>query len=182
MSGYAQSGKDTSAKFLIELGYKRVAFADTLRDALYALNPVVELDWEQEDPRFNAMGERVQEVVDKYGWDNAKVGVPEIRALLQRLGTEVGRNLFGENFWVDQAFRKVDGPTVFTDCRFPNEAEAIKAAGGEIWRIVRPGTSPVNAHPSETALDGWSFDRYIMNGGTDLEALRCAVFMAVGHE
>lgn len=160
LSGYAQAGKDTAAKFLIEEGYKRIAFADALRDALYALNPRVEAWW---DDAGEWSHPHLQVLIDKYGWDQAKIDVPEIRELLQRLGTEVGREQFGENFWVDMAMRKVDGPTVFTDCRFPNEAQAIKDAGGEVWRIVRPGTEPVNSHPSETALNSWDFDRVIMN-------------------
>jgi dephospho-CoA kinase len=42
LSGYARSGKDEAAKVLIEeFGFKRIAFADKLRDFLYALDPIV---------------------------------------------------------------------------------------------------------------------------------------------
>ncbi len=44
--------------------------------------------------------ERVRDLVDDIGWDKAKVQYPEIRELLQRMGTEVGRALYGESFWV----------------------------------------------------------------------------------
>jgi hypothetical protein len=40
-SGYARSGKDTAADALLPLGFQRVAFADKLRECLYALNPTV---------------------------------------------------------------------------------------------------------------------------------------------
>jgi hypothetical protein len=59
---------------------------------------------------------------------------------------------------------------IITDTRFPNEAEAIKKAGGIIIRIERPGIDPVNLHTSETSLDKWNFDHVVVNDGsiTDL--------------
>lgn len=166
LSGYAQSGKDTTANILIdEFGFTRVAFADALREALYSLNPIVR----HVSKMSGGWDIRVQDFVDEIGWDRAKVQEPEIRALLQRLGTEVGRNLLGDNIWVKLAMAKVQeipGPVVITDMRFPNEYDAVAAYLGERWRIERPGTEPVNAHPSETALDGYPFDEYIKNEGS----------------
>ena len=44
LSGYAQSGKDTVAKVLIEeYGFTRIAFADKIREFLYDLNPQVKV-------------------------------------------------------------------------------------------------------------------------------------------
>ena len=63
---------------------------------------------------------------------------------------------------------------IITDCRFPNEAEAIKDRGGIIIRVDRPGVEPVNAHPSETALDNLDFDYRIANV-SDLVALKQTV-------
>jgi dephospho-CoA kinase len=108
LSGYAQSGKDTVAELLcLNYGYKRISFADPMRDAIYTLNPYVE------------GGNRVADLVDEYGWDVAKAN-PEVRRLLQVFGTEVGRKQFGENFWVQQAFDKLESTKiVFADVRFP---------------------------------------------------------------
>jgi len=79
LSGRAGSGKDEVAKVLVDLyGYKRIAFADAIRDALYELNPLV-------SDRI-----RVADLVDEYGWDFAKKNF-EVRRLLQVFGTEVGR-------------------------------------------------------------------------------------------
>lgn len=167
LSGYARSGKDTLAAALAEQGWRRASFAAALKDALYALDPLVNTH----------PGHCVSQIVTQpRDWEYAKDTYPEVRRLLQRMGTEVGREFFGENCWVDLAFRRIpDGAhVVFADCRFPNEAAAIKAAGGEVWRIDRPGFVPVNAHPSETALDGFDFDRVIVNDGT-VEDLRAAV-------
>lgn len=171
LSGYAQSGKDTVAGFLAELGYERIAFADALRDALYALNPIVRYGHPQDGDGIAYV--HVQDAVDHMGWDKAKVEYMQIRSLLQRLGTEVGRNLLGDNVWVDIAMRKVkpEGKYVFTDMRFPNELEAIRNYRGSTWRIMRPEVSPVNPHTSETAIDGALFDQYVHNDST-LEALR----------
>ena len=151
--GYAQSGKDTAAKFLVDRGFKRLAFADILRQSLYNLNPLV------------VQGRRVQEIVDAVTWDVAKVEFPEIRQLLQRLGTEVGRDLYGENFWVDRVMAQVksSGDYVITDVRFPNEEAAVHQAGGKVIRIVRQGVGAVNTHVSDTGVDQLRIDGTILN-------------------
>lgn len=171
--GYAQSGKDTAATFLRDYGYERVAFADPLREMLAAINPLVA---DTHDPS-NLW--RLRRLVDVLGWDVAKTEFPEIRGLLQRLGTEAGRVVLGDHIWVDTALRRIEGASryVFTDVRFPNEAEAIEGRGGVLWRVVRPGTEPVNAHPSETALDGWPAE--IIWNGSDLTGLQGAILRAL---
>jgi hypothetical protein len=169
LSGYAGAGKDEVAKILAPRGWRRASFADPLRAALYALNPRIH-------------GTPLRFLVDVLGWDSVKRDHPEARELLQRMGTEVGRNLFGQDFWVEQALAAIereDGTQyVFTDCRFPNEAEAVRARGGRVWRIERPGVVAVNAHPSETSLDDYRFDAVIANDGT-LEALAGKVMAAL---
>jgi hypothetical protein len=100
-----------------------------------------------------------------------------VRRLLQVFGTEVGREMFGENFWVDLAFKQVQQErVVFADVRFPNEAQAIIDKGGQVWRVQREGHKPVNLHASETAMDNWRFDDLILNHG-DLDDLADEVFM-----
>lgn len=121
------------------------------------------------------------------------------RHALQQLGTEWGRACY-PGVWVDYALRlakKLDGSQLgysrllgphrmargpcpgvtITDVRFRNEVEAVKAAGGKVWRIVRPRSGLQGAaalHVSETemaALPDAAFDRVIQNDGTleDLE-------------
>lgn len=174
LSGYARSGKDEAAKVLVEeYGFTRIAFADKLRDFLYALNPVVRVE-PVIDPRYlDPVGyeiSRVKNVIDQYGWDGYKetIYVDEIRPLLQRLGTEAGRGVLGPNIWIDSALNNLDpeGKYVVTDCRFPNEAEAIRHRHGQIFRVNRAGVGPANDHPSEISLDTWSFDAVITNNGS----------------
>ena len=165
LSGYARSGKDTVASLLPD--YTRRAFADVLRDALYRLNPYV------------GNGLTVADLVDEYGWEVAKSG-DEVRRLLQVLGTEVGRKMIDNDIWVKMATRDIlkEDAIVFTDVRFPNEAEAIKSLGGTVWRIERPGIKAINGHASETAMDDWPFDCTITNSGT-LEDLKAQVETAI---
>jgi hypothetical protein len=173
LSGYARAGKDTVGKILVEEhGYIRASFADKLREAIVAINPIVQFK--------NNDTHRIADLVDGIGWEDAKTGYPEVRRLLQAMGTEAGRKILGENVWVDLAFRDLpDGAKVaFTDTRFENEATAIKATGGELWRIERPGFAPVNQHVSETALDSHPFDVFIENDGS-LEQLHNRVTIAL---
>ena len=64
---------------------------------------------------------------------------------------------------------------IITDTRFPNEADAVKSRGGINIRLNRPNpkgiindfeNSDINLHPSETALDNYTFDYVIDNTGT----------------
>lgn len=177
-SGYARSGKDTAAAFLQEeYGYTPIAFADKVRQALLALNPIVGID---QSDYHSRVPEKMylDSVIEKHGWNGYKSSEygDEIRRLLQRLGTEVGRNILGQDIWVDAALNGV-GPednVCITDCRFPNEFDAIRSRNGKVIRITRPGVGPANNHPSETSLDQAPFDGYILNDGT-LEQFRNTV-------
>lgn len=170
LSGVAQSGKDTVAELLVlNYSFKRLAFADGIKESLYRLNPVVPV-FEHHAP--------LQLIVDEKGWDYAK-GFNLVREWLQRMGTEVGREMFGEDIWVDQAFKQVepDQRFVFTDVRFPNEARRIKEHGGIMWRINRHNHGAVNDHISEHAMDNFMFDHVIYNDGS-LDDLADEVFMS----
>lgn len=166
--GYAGSGKDTAAEALIADGWRREAFADRLRAMLYALDPII--------GEFHGGGPlRLRESVDFWGWDRAKRQESEVRELLQRLGTEAGRQVLGENVWVEATMRAIgpDERVVVTDMRFENELRAIREAGGLAVAILRRDYGPVNGHASETALaDLGLFDVVIENDGTvaDLHA------------
>jgi hypothetical protein len=165
LTGYAQSGKDTVAKVLIDnFGFERVAFADPIRKLLYEMNPAVK------DGDY-----RLQKVIDGYGWDVAKTAFPEVRRLLQDLGVGA-RKVFGEDFWVKQAlssYRPWDN-VVVTDVRFTNEAGYVKSFhAAQLWRVKRIGVGAVNTHVSEHDMDGYPVDQIFANNGSigDLEAL-----------
>jgi hypothetical protein len=157
LTGYAQSGKDTLASILIDrYGYRRVAFADTIREFLYEINPMV---------ACSPTG-YLKDLVNLVGWDKAKQE-PQIRRLLQDLGV-AARKLIDEDIWVTVALRNIspDDRVVITDVRFENEASQISALGGQLWRVKRPGVDAVNAHVSETQMDGYQVDQIFLNNGT----------------
>lgn len=147
------------------------------------------------------------------------------RKLMQLLGTEAGREIIHPNIWVNALFAEYENvlikPTqsvysdkannstgilnippeygkpnwIITDCRFPNELQAVKDRGGVSIRVNRNrfrcsncselvvgrfncqncGTDqlidePYSNHPSETSLDKADFD-YIINNNSSIEDL-----------
>lgn len=187
ISGYARTGKDTIADILTEeFGFERLAFTDKLRECVYALNPMIGF-WKDNglpDEYYptEIRTKYLQDVIDQYGWDGVKSTYwgPEVRRLLQRFGTEVGRNILGQNVWVDATFAVTDVTKnyIITDCRFGNEALGILEKGGKMWRVNRPGVGPVNDHISEIGLDDFPFDATINNDGS-LTDLRESVRMLI---
>jgi len=157
LSGWARSGKDSVAQYLVDKAeYVKMSFAQPMKDALVTL-----------DPSIDVHGQRMslRTAVRMMGWDYLKSASTEIRPLLQRFGTEVGREMFGEDFWVEYAMKHIpDGSkVVFADVRFPNEANFIRKLGGQIWRVERDGYGPANDHASEHALNKYDFDQRIYN-------------------
>jgi hypothetical protein len=168
ISGWARAGKDTVAAHLVEkYGYTRMSFADPMREALRRLDPLITVG--------EMRGVSLASAINGLGWESLKSVSPDVRGLMQRMGTEVGRDMFGQNFWVDAAIDSIEdgSKVVFADVRFANEAEAIKNLGGEVWRISRNGVGPANDHISETALNDYIFDVYIKNDGTIEDTNKC---------
>lgn len=144
----ARVGKDTCAELLIEHhGYTRVAFADALKEFVYAIDPDVRL------------------AVHLFGWEDAKAN-PVNRRKLVDIGNGA-REIIGADVWIQAAMRRVtSGRTVITDMRYPNEVDAIRAIGGLIVKVERPGVCPLDnvADQALATYDGW--DAVIVNDGT----------------
>jgi len=166
VSGYAGAGKDTVGAYLQKCGWIRVAFADKLKELAIELNPCL-----------FPVGKELRDLVKQYGsLDGAKGYVPEVRQYLQDLGVSM-RDILWPDIWIDAAMKTVHEEieqghnVVITDVRFPNELQAIRELGGEVWRVNRRGHAPVNGHVSETALDSAVFDLVLENNHTieDLE-------------
>lgn len=180
LSGYAKSGKDTVAEMIQEIHpdkWEVKKFSGKLKVIASILTGIPAHQFEDQEFKSSMLGE---EWWKNYGDFYHQTTV---RDFLQILGTDAIRNGLHTNAWVnalmaDYKPRKMDqySPSnwIITDCRFPNEAEAIKDRGGMIVRVNRPGIAPVNAHPSETALDNWDFDYRIAND-SDLISLKQSV-------
>ena len=82
------------------------------------------------------------------------------REVMQYVGTDICRTMYGD-VWADSCIRKItkEGSlfAVITDCRFPNEVEAIQKVGGKVVRLTR-GMESKDNHYSEIALDPDNFD------------------------
>jgi hypothetical protein len=164
LSGYARSGKDTVAAFLVaECGYRQICFADRLKSFVVALFP------------------SVAEVVNDAGgdWERAKDD-PEVRRMLQGVG-HAARIHVGQNVWINAALGSVgkDERIVVSDMQFVNEADTIAARGGTLFRIERPGTKPINNHVSETALDRYDGFHAVLVNDRTIEVLHDRVRSAI---
>lgn len=104
------------------------------------------------------------------------------RQLLQKLGTDFGRDMVSNRLWIDNLAWRIqkkgtsaDSVFVVPDVRFANEAQAIRDMGGFVIEIQRDGLG-VDGHASEN--DDIKPDLVIENNGT-LEDLYARVFEMV---
>lgn len=158
-SGLKGSGKDTAAAILTEeYGFTKIAFADAVREMALTINPYIPVKsigfmWEWIDQLADHLP--LADIIDEKGWDWAKREIPEVRRLLQVIGTEAGRMLLGENVWVDILAKKYPDISntgsryVITDCRFDNEVEFVRNHGGNLVWVERPGIVS-DGHASES--------------------------------
>jgi hypothetical protein len=189
LTGAAGSGKDTVADILVrEHCFRKIAFADPLKRICRDVYDFSIAQLWGPSERRNAPDLRYPSKLGDAGYLTPRIA-------LQLLGSEWGRACY-EDTWLDYAMRVVDTlqdasrrtvpvytdagglshihkcprikHIVIPDVRFRNEASAIQARGGKIWRIVRPGRSPLTGgiagHRSET--ENVQFDRGILNDST----------------
>lgn len=174
LGGVAKAGKDTFADLLVEQGgWVKHYFSEPLEKALLALNPDIVMHFEDKDKGISWIEPMPYvQVHATMGYEKSKE-IPGVRALLQRLGTEVGRKMFGENVWCDIARDKAaagraDGYNVaLTGVRFPNEIEMVRSQPDSllVW-VKRPGYEPINSHASDNSLHEDDFDVVLENDGT----------------
>lgn len=196
VTGLIGSGKDTIADYLVtEHGFKRVSFAASLKDAVSAV-----FGWDREMLEGTTKQSRKwREKIDP--WWSERLNLPHLtpRWILQYWGTDVFRNHFHTDIWVasvENKLRQTKDDIVITDCRFANEVNAIKNAGGITCRVLR-GENPEwyqaaidynkgpngnagwslgkakldrhHVHASEYSSVGLEYDHYIRNDGTIIE-------------
>jgi hypothetical protein len=96
-----------------------------------------------------------------------------VRELLQKVGTAV-RNEIHPEFWIRrllESSKSSKATLLVPDVRFPNEADAIKNAGGFLIRLEREGAGAGN-HISETALDNYDKWDMVIQNNYDLDYLK----------
>lgn len=155
LMGRMRSGKDEAARYLAQqYGYMRFAFGDELKRYAHEL-----------------FGESERKPRELYQWFG--------QTMRQRDPDVWVRMCFADiDTWRD--WTEMDSPVVITDCRQPNEYAALKSAGYVLIRIECPDALRIQraidagdsftaadlAHDTETALDGYSADFTVHNGGT----------------
>jgi hypothetical protein len=158
-AGRKQSGKTTCSEFVQKYfngviepfnSAKIYNFADPLKqDICINILGLTEYQCYGTDDQKN-------ELVDCY-WDNKQLTAREV---MQMVGTDMFR-VMQKNVWSSATIRKIqnDKPklAIIADCRFPNEVDAVKDAGGIVIKLTR---NPHNSdHTSEIALDPNNFDQ-----------------------
>lgn len=175
LGGHLRAGKDAVADYLVDShGFLKLGMSDPLHEAMLVIDPIIgETDLYIDG--YN-MGQkyvpRYSDLIGHNGYVEAKKN-PEVRRLLQQLGTEFGRKMIGENVWVDIAKRTIldhlaEGRSVaITGIRYPNELTMIRDLGGVTWWVDRPGGSAaVSVHASENSVAERDFDFTLNNTGT----------------
>lgn len=185
LAGLARSGKDTFAEMLWRQlailqsvdgdtisgsPLEKYAFADPLKQAASKMFGI---------PLEVFYGGDEREIVDAF-WGFSP------REMLQKLGTEGGREVFGYNMWIKRAgyqFKNSDQtcPFLITDVRFDNEAEWIRSQGGKVIHIRREEVSvDVQDHASEKGVTFIDGDIIVNNNGS-LDDLESAAFYAAEY-
>ena len=201
--GFIGSGKDTAADYLVNFhGFRRESFASTLKDAVSAV-----FGWDRTMLEGRtAQAREWREQIDP--WWAERLDMPTLtpRWVLQYWGTEVCRKGFHDDIWISSLENKLRNSTdniVISDCRFPNEIQSLKQAGGSIVWVQR-GDLPdwyndavsanqgnnvaINAmklrkiHASEWAWLGSEFDTVLDNNHTISELYKQAEDLVVGNK
>ena len=181
LGGRLRSGKDCVADRLVaEHGFIKMGMSDALHEALLAIDPGVHVGEAHAYAHSAPVGwQQYSDLIEAVGYVETKT-VPEVRRLLQKLGTEVGRDMIGENVWVNIMASKIVGhlcagrPVVVTGIRFPNEVGMVRDLEGTAVWIDRPGVdahSGTASHSSENSVGADDFMVIIKNDST-LEDLR----------
>ena len=138
--GFIGSGKGTAGDILKDLGFTPLSFAKGVKDVAAEM-----FGW----PRHLLEGDteasrKWREQPDEF-WSKefGKKFTP--RLALQLMGTEVGRDVFHQDFWVIKMKKYImENPEqnfVITDVRFRNEMQFVHDHGGiliEIQRGIKP--------------------------------------------
>jgi hypothetical protein len=174
--GFIGSGKGTVGDILVRNHqYTKFAFADALKDATATIFTWPRGLLEGDSNASRAFRERVDP------WWSNKLGYEVTpRLILQKMGTEACRNGIADNIWIAALEKRIQGydDVVISDCRFPNEIDFIRSAGGVIIRVKR-GEDPSHEeiskmHISETAWNAFPPDITIHND-KDIDGLKSCV-------
>lgn len=159
IAGAKRAGKDTLARGLAE-----------------ALAPIPVDSFAAPIRRFVAdlLGWSLEELEERKEVRVAWLGVTP-RHMMQTLGTEWGRHV-ASDLWVAAAFARNPLGCIYSDVRFPNEADVVRDDGGVVIRVSRPGFEPGrDTHASEVPLPDGLVDIELVNDGTPEQLVQRAL-------
>jgi len=161
LTGKPRAGKSEVASILErDHGYVRLSVADPIREALERLNPFI--------PIYGHPPRHLSELLRESDWRTLKDEHYEVRRLLQVLGTDLGREMWNEDFWLRPLVERINHlgalRIVVDDVRFANETEAIRELGGFIVRIDRSDPLRRGHLEGSALLDILEFDPYYERG------------------
>lgn len=137
--GFAGSGKGTIGDILIkDHQFVRLSFADALKDAVSVI-----FGWDRQMLEGDTKESREwREKVDPWWSDKFGYQVTP-RLMMQKMGTEAGRNVFNDEIWIHTVARRLKDyeNVVIPDVRFKNEIDFIINNGGFIVQVTR-GKNP----------------------------------------
>ena len=146
-TGPAGCGKTTAADTLCGEGWIRVKFADPLKNmmrAFYMSCGITNVDY---------IEARIEGDMKEEPDPLLRGRTP--RHAMQTLGTEWGRECISPDLWVSAwrhqvgAFLSRGCDVVADDCRFENEADAVRDLGGKVVQILGRDRGLAPAHASE---------------------------------
>lgn len=160
-SGPAGSGKSVAGMLLVHQGWARVKFADVLKAMLTAYYEITGLDPADIEARIEGNLKELPDPLLKH---------QSPRHAMQTLGGDWGRNLMHKELWVNAWRKRVQllmaagYDVVVDDLRYPNEENAVRDLGGEIYQIQRETPKDVPSHASEDHV--CDADEVIENNGS----------------
>lgn len=203
-AGRKQSGKTSCSQYVELLASQEVvssinckiySFADPLKKdiCMNILGLTQEQCYGTDEQKNTLTSIRWKDMPDyniSWTWaqDYDKSGYMTARQVMQFIGTNIFRKL-KHDVWSEAIIKKINQEhrdlAIIGDCRFPNEVESVKNAGGYVIKLTR---NPHNSqHESETALDSniyddSNFDLVIDNDNLTIEQQNLEVYRFIKNK
>lgn len=157
-AGRKQSGKTTCSQFVENIfthtnpsGFAKIYnFADPLKQEI-CIN-ILGLSYNQ------CYGDDIDKnTTTDIFWDGKNLTAREV---MQFVGTDLFRKM-KHDVWAGATINRINrekpSMAIIADCRFPNEVDVVRSAGGIVIKLTR---DPYHSdHSSETALDNINYDQ-----------------------
>ena len=188
VSGKARSGKDTFAEYLSYALSEKTKNSYVMMAWAHALKSGCQRDF---DLSYDQLYGEHKETPDKRYYRGMRYhggvradndDLPSLywtaREILQAYG-EFYRTI-DKDFWIKALFKTIKEKeyknVIITDCRHPNEVDAVHEHGGYHIRVIRPNLPKIHGmeHISETALDNYENTDYTIINEFGLKELEQA--------